>query len=176
MSDAAGSSSSASAPSIDPQTSALLASLHSSALKSEANPKPLIKSTLHRVPKQKSSETSQTVSTASGSALNDVYEVTSWKTVEFAYRKAAEVGIGKDLPTLARGLFTVKQDGHTAQQGPSSEASGSRHDRIVVRGYDKFFNVGEISWTKVSDARAAMAPEKAVRRMLMQRQTPSLPM
>lgn len=146
MSGAAGPSSS-SVPSVEPQTSALLASLHSSAKKSEANPKPLIKSTIHRVPRHSKPATSQ--ATASTFSSDEVYEVTSWKTVEFAYRKAAEVGIGKDLPTLARGLFTVKEDAQAATQSPSGQAGRSSHDRIVVRGYDKFFNVGEISWTKV---------------------------
>jgi tRNA ligase len=146
MSGAAGPSSS-SIPSVDPQTSALLASLHSSVKKSEANPKPLIKSTLHRVPKHREPATPKSILSTPSS--DDVYEVTSWKTVEFAYRKAAEVGIGKDLPTLARGLFTVRQGDQAADHGVSDDVSGSSHDRIVVRGYDKFFNVGEISWTKV---------------------------
>ncbi|PWN18581.1 hypothetical protein BCV69DRAFT_314465 [Microstroma glucosiphilum] len=155
MSAAAGPSSS-SAPSVDPQTSALLASLHSSAEKSDANPKPLIKSTLHRVPRQSAPGAPQAAHSASSS--DDVYEVTSWKTVEFAYRKAAEVGIGKDLPTLARGLFTVKDGAQHATQEASSEASGRQGDRIVVRGYDKFFNVGEISWTKPASIERYSAP------------------
>lgn len=66
--------------------------------------------------------------------------LTSWKTVEFAYRKTTRVGLSEDdeLPTLARGLFTTKED-----------SAGTKH-RIVVRGYDKFFNEGEMPWTKVS--------------------------
>lgn len=65
--------------------------------------------------------------------------LTSWKTQEFAYRKASKIGYDDDdeLPTLARGLFTC------------SEAE-DKH-RIVVRGYDKFFNEGEMLWTKVSE-------------------------
>ena len=68
--------------------------------------------------------------------------LTSWKTQEFAYRKASKIGCDEEdeLPTLARGLFTCpdSQGGH----------------RIVVRGYDKFFNEGEMPWTKVSSRRA----------------------
>ena len=46
------------------------------------------------------------------------------------------------FPTLARGLFTreLKKD------------AGSDQPRyqIVARGYDKFFNIGEVPWTDVS--------------------------
>lgn len=64
--------------------------------------------------------------------------LTSWKTQEFAYRKTSKVGYDDDdeLPTLARGLFTCLE-------------AEDKH-RIVVRGYDKFFNVGEMPWTRVS--------------------------
>lgn len=45
------------------------------------------------------------------------------------------------FPTLARGLFTQEV-----------KDKGSREDeyRIVARGYDKFFNIGEVPWTTVS--------------------------
>lgn len=68
--------------------------------------------------------------------------LTSWKTQEFAYRKASKIGCDEEdeLPTLARGLFTCP-DSHGGH-------------RIVVRGYDKFFNEGEMPWTKVSSRRA----------------------
>jgi tRNA ligase len=39
------------------------------------------------------------------------------------------------FPTLARGLFTEEVDGQ---------------ERIVARGYDKFFNTDETAWTNVS--------------------------
>jgi hypothetical protein len=67
-----------------------------------------------------------------------VITLTSWKTQEFAYRKMSKIGFEEDddLPTLARGLFTCR------------EASGEH--RIVVRGYDKFFNQSEMLWTRVS--------------------------
>ncbi|KAK4057376.1 tRNA ligase [Microbotryomycetes sp. JL221] len=56
------------------------------------------------------------------------HELTSWKMADYAYKREP-----CPFPTRARGLFTQKVD----------------HDqhRIVVRGYDKFFNVGEVSWT-----------------------------
>ncbi|WQF77294.1 hypothetical protein CDEST_02308 [Colletotrichum destructivum] len=53
--------------------------------------------------------------------------VDSWKMQEWDYKK-------KDLPTYARGLFTTKNRGNEPE--------------IVVRGYDKFFNVGEVPETK----------------------------
>ncbi|KAH8731271.1 RNA ligase-domain-containing protein [Phaeosphaeriaceae sp. PMI808] len=53
--------------------------------------------------------------------------VDSWKMNEWDYKKA-------NLPTYARGLFTYKNhDGH--------------HE-IAVRGYDKFFNHGEVRKTE----------------------------
>lgn len=56
---------------------------------------------------------------------NKVY-LTSWHMQDYAYKRDP-----CPFPTRARGLFTSQ-------------------DRIVLRGYDKFFNVGEVSWTKVS--------------------------
>lgn len=53
--------------------------------------------------------------------------ITSWKMQDYAYKRDP-----CPYPTRARGLFT---------QGK---------ERIVVRAYDKFFNVDEVSWTKVS--------------------------
>jgi len=40
-----------------------------------------------------------------------------------------------NFPTLARGLFTEEVDGE---------------ERIVARGYDKFFNTDEVAWSYVS--------------------------
>lgn len=59
----------------------------------------------------------------------------SWKMNEFKY-----YDIPSPFPTLARGLFT--QD--------IKDASGNVKHRIVARGYDKFFNIGEVPWTNVS--------------------------
>lgn len=75
-------------------------------------------------------------STVSAKNEGQTVTLTSWKTQEFAYRKTTRVGLGEEdeLPTLARGLFTI--------------AIGAGQHRIVVRGYDKFFNEEEMPWTK----------------------------
>ena len=62
------------------------------------------------------------------------HQLLSWKTSEFAYRKSNSVGT--ELPTLARGIFTERVAG-----------TEERH-KVSVRGYDKFFNLGEMPWTK----------------------------
>lgn len=55
------------------------------------------------------------------------YTVTSWKFQDWDYKRT-------DLPTYARGLFTMKNEAGQLQ--------------IVTRGYDKFFNVEEVSATR----------------------------
>ena len=64
-------------------------------------------------------------------------KIRSWKMNEFKYYV-----VPSPFPTLARGLFTreLKKD------------AGSDQPRyqIVARGYDKFFNIGEVPWTDVS--------------------------
>lgn len=67
--------------------------------------------------------------------------VRSWKMNEFKYYQ-----VPSPFPTLARGLFTtwVPDDASNTE----NEENG-RH-RIVARGYDKFFNIGEVPWTTVS--------------------------
>lgn len=67
-------------------------------------------------------------------ALPDV-TVESWKMNEFKY-----YDVPSPFPTLARGLFSVKE--HDAEVGESRY-------RIIARGYDKFFNIGEVPWTTV---------------------------
>ncbi|GAA5824856.1 hypothetical protein JCM11251_005368 [Rhodosporidiobolus azoricus] len=60
--------------------------------------------------------------------------LTSWKMADYAYKRDP-----CPFPTRARGLFTEKVAG---------EKEGEQEDyRIVARGYDKFFNIGEVSWT-----------------------------
>ena len=61
--------------------------------------------------------------------------ITSWKMNEFKYHD-----VPSPFPTLARGLFTreLPKDGKEHQY------------QIVARGYDKFFNIGEVPWTDVS--------------------------
>ncbi|KAK4052810.1 tRNA ligase [Microbotryomycetes sp. JL201] len=59
-------------------------------------------------------------------------ELTSWKMADYAYKREP-----CPFPTRARGLFTEK----------IATSDSQEQYRIVVRGYDKFFNVGEVSWT-----------------------------
>ncbi|KAF7761350.1 hypothetical protein Agabi119p4_9342 [Agaricus bisporus var. burnettii] len=58
--------------------------------------------------------------------------IRSWKMNEFKY-----YDIPSPFPTLARGVFTMDV---------SEREDGVKH-RIVARGYDKFFNIGEVPWT-----------------------------
>jgi tRNA ligase len=67
--------------------------------------------------------------------------IRSWKMNEFKY-----YNIPSPFPTLARGLFSRE-----LPFGDDSE--GEPKYQIVARGYDKFFNIGEVPWTDVSDFR-----------------------
>lgn len=98
-------------------------------------PKPLIRSTGHHVPIPNNA--------------GEYHHLLSWKVAEFAYRKSTS--IDSELPTLARGLFTERIT------DSSSSDSKPKH-RIVVRGYDKFFNLGELSWTKPDSIRHFTTP------------------
>ncbi|KAF3175985.1 hypothetical protein TWF751_003737 [Orbilia oligospora] len=60
---------------------------------------------------------------------NSKLSVHSWKFQDWDYKK-------RDLPTKARGLFTLKSVGGNSM--------------IVTRGYDKFFNIDEVEQTKWS--------------------------
>ena len=62
--------------------------------------------------------------------INDGQSLTSWKMNEHLYSKQP-----CPFPTLARGLFT-------------------KGNEIIVRGYDKFFNVGEVPWTHWSSLKS----------------------
>ena len=57
----------------------------------------------------------------------DDVSVDSWRFQDWDYKR-------HDLPTYARGLFTYHRKDFTPE--------------IAIRGYDKFFNVGEVSETK----------------------------
>lgn len=87
-------------------------------------------------------------------------KIRSWKMDEFKYNVHPS-----PFPTLARGLFTreikldesgqvvlganeAKTAGEVVEQG-DEEGKNSKH-LIVVRGYDKFFNMGEVPWNTVS--------------------------
>ncbi|EPQ29650.1 uncharacterized protein PFL1_02870 [Pseudozyma flocculosa PF-1] len=93
-------------------------------------PKPLIRSTGHRVQGPR----------------DEQHHLLSWKTSEFAYRKSSTTG--SDLPTLARGLFTERL----------LTRDGSVQHRVAVRGYDKFFNLAEMPWTRPEAIRAYTVP------------------
>lgn len=60
-------------------------------------------------------------------AASDDISVDSWRFQDWDYKR-------DDLPTYARGLFTTKTKKNVPQ--------------IVIRGYDKFFNVGEVRSTE----------------------------
>ncbi|KAH1514089.1 hypothetical protein KXX06_004549, partial [Aspergillus fumigatus] len=60
-------------------------------------------------------------------AGSDNISVDSWRFMDWDYKRS-------NLPTYARGLFTSKRKDGTPE--------------IVVRGYDKFFNVDEVPTTK----------------------------
>ena len=67
--------------------------------------------------------------------------INSWKLDEFKY-----YDVPSPFPTLARGLFTQRLD---KSKNDTEDGSDAVKYRIVARGYDKFFNIGEVPWTKV---------------------------
>ncbi|EJD39061.1 hypothetical protein AURDEDRAFT_71532 [Auricularia subglabra TFB-10046 SS5] len=71
--------------------------------------------------------------------------IRSWKMNEHRYYQ-----VPSPFPTLARGVFTQWLPGRDGQ--PEGEEGG--HWRIVARGYDKFFNIGETAWTSWSSLEA----------------------
>lgn len=80
---------------------------------------------------------------------SDKRYITSWKMQEHLYRR-------KDcpFPTLARGLFTATEDlslQDLQPRGVSPSNESKKKIRIVARGYDKFFNIGEVPWTEVGE-------------------------
>jgi tRNA ligase len=94
----------------------------------EANPK-AVRPTVHLYPTSiyAPEEDGQA---SSSSAPADPRRITSWKMTEHMYFQS-----NNNFPTLARGLFTEEVDGE---------------ERIVARGYDKFFNTDEVAWSYVS--------------------------
>lgn len=86
--------------------------------------KKLLRAHVYTVPLQQQ-PVAMTSNQKHGQSQSGVINLTSWNMSDYAYKKDP-----CPFPTRARGLFTSD-------------------DRIVVRGYDKFFNVGEVSWTKV---------------------------
>lgn len=73
-------------------------------------------------------------------------KICSWKMDEFKY------GVHPSpFPTLARGLFTRKVvDMDDARDADLEGREGRVRHIIVARGYDKFFNIGEVPWNSVS--------------------------
>ncbi|KAF7790591.1 hypothetical protein EIP86_001547 [Pleurotus ostreatoroseus] len=69
-------------------------------------------------------------------------KIASWKMNEFKY-----YDIPSPFPTLARGLFTRE----TTENGRTTY-------KIVARGYDKFFNIGEVPWTTWDALEAHTSP------------------
>ena len=66
-------------------------------------------------------------------------QIRSWKMNEFKY-----YDVPSPFPTLARGLFTRELPDDSQKEG-----NASKRYEIVARGYDKFFNIGEVPWTTV---------------------------
>ena len=60
---------------------------------------------------------------------------------EYLYSQA-----NNPLPTLARGLFTEElEEGDELPPGVEREVK----ERIVARGYHKFFNINDMEWSSV---------------------------
>ncbi|KAG2145593.1 RNA ligase-domain-containing protein [Suillus cothurnatus] len=87
---------------------------------------------LHRLSKKSSKLVRSTVYSAPS---DPSISIRSWKMNEFKY-----YDIPSPFPTLARGLFS--------RELPCGDNfKGEQKYQIVARGYDKFFNIGEVPWT-----------------------------
>jgi tRNA ligase len=118
----------------------------------ETQPK-AVRGTVHIYPAEVYANESSNVaeSSATGASKARDRRITSWKMTEHMYLQR-----NNPFPTLARGLFTEELEGPV---GPTEAAGGSevagesvanhKRDRIVARGYDKFFNIDEVAWTNV---------------------------
>lgn len=114
-------------------TQQLLESLYTFGKKPGDDPKvgKLLRHTDHTVPlaRHGTSTTSHDGVDGQGGDESSAVKITSWKMQDYAYKRDP-----CPYPTRARGLFTRGRE------------------RIVARAYDKFFNVDEVSWTKVGRA------------------------
>ena len=133
---------------------ALLASLRNLAL---TQPK-AVRATVHIYPAEvyANDESLHAESSATGAARARDRRITSWKMTEHMYFQS-----DNPFPTLARGLFTEElgnengadavdaADAEPDNDGGGITGSGVKSDRIVARGYDKFFNIDEVAWTNV---------------------------
>ncbi|ORY25650.1 RNA ligase-domain-containing protein [Naematelia encephala] len=114
-------------------TSALLASLRHL----QETDKKAVRSNVHIYPASVYAKNGE----SSASAQARDRHITSWKMTEHMYFNA-----DNPFPTLARGLFTMK-----VEEGEELPAGAEMaEDRIVARGYDKFFNIDEVEWTNWS--------------------------
>lgn len=103
-----------------------------------------VRSSTHIYPARlfsKADHDAQAESSSQGAKRERDRHITSWKMTEHMYFQS-----NNPFPTLARGLFTEE-----VQEGdPKPEGVRVGGDRIVARGYDKFFNIDEVAWTEVS--------------------------
>jgi len=99
---------------------------------------------------------------SNNSGTKNTLEVTSWRLNEFEYSKGT-------LPSLARGLFTYQDmspsmrnqigtndsnHNHISPESATDGVSPQSHNHILIRGYDKFFNIGEVNQTKLESLEA----------------------
>ncbi|KAG1722907.1 RNA ligase-domain-containing protein [Suillus lakei] len=87
---------------------------------------------LHRLSKKSPKLVRSTVYSAPS---DPSISVRSWKMNEFKY-----YDVPSPFPTLARGLFS-------RELPCEDDSEGKPKYQIVARGYDKFFNIGEVPWT-----------------------------
>lgn len=73
------------------------------------------------------------------------HSITSHKMTEHLYFRK-----DNGFPTLARGLFTENVENFQDEVPPPARTGDVVRERIVARGYDKFFNTDEMAWTSVS--------------------------
>ncbi|KAG2003763.1 RNA ligase [Coprinopsis cinerea AmutBmut pab1-1] len=84
--------------------------------------------------------------------FHEDHTVRSWKLNEFKYYV-----VPSPFPTLARGLFTTTvKEGDAEEYGVDVEEGVK--NRIVIRGYDKFFNIGEVPWTTWENLQSHTSP------------------
>nr|XP_019045517.1 hypothetical protein I302_05907 [Kwoniella bestiolae CBS 10118]OCF24447.1 hypothetical protein I302_05907 [Kwoniella bestiolae CBS 10118] len=108
----------------------------------ETNPK-AVRANVHIYPASLYSNNGE----SSSAPLRD-RKITSWKMTEHMYFNARN-----PFPTLARGLFTEEvqdEDPLPNEVASAGEGCSRPKDRIVARGYDKFFNIDEVEWTNWS--------------------------
>ncbi|KAF9237729.1 RNA ligase-domain-containing protein [Melanogaster broomeanus] len=98
---------------------------------------------LHRISKKSPKLIRSTVYAAPS---DPAIQIRSWKMNEFKY-----YDVPSPFPTLARGLFTRELEKEKSDDEPRYQ--------IVARGYDKFFNIGEVLWTDWPSLKAHTGPK-----------------